>query len=83
MIVVSLTDFGQIVELLNTYYAAALLMEYAAFVKFSYVRNDFHRPLRVRVPILVQPDSISVFLVLPPCYGILHSTNFICQQLDQ
>ena len=66
VVVFSLADFGQLVELLNANYAIALLMEYAAFVKLRRDRKKLHRPFRAPTP-----DSISVLLVLPPCLGVL------------
>ncbi len=40
IIVMSMADFTQLVELLNFNYAIALLMEYAAFVKLRWTRKD-------------------------------------------
>ncbi len=40
IVIMSMADFSQLVELLNFNYAIALLMEYAAFVKLRWARKD-------------------------------------------
>jgi amino acid transporter len=66
IVIFSVADFNQLVELLNANYAIALLMEFASFVKLRLGRKDLDRPYRVPIS-----DEASVLLVLPPCLAIL------------
>jgi len=65
IILMSVADFSQLVELLNFNYAIALLMEYAAFVKLRLTRKDLERPYRIPIP-----DWAAVLIVIPPLLGI-------------
>lgn len=65
IVIMSVADFSQLVEILNFNYAISLVMEYAAFVKLRYTRRDLLRPFKIPIP-----DWAAILLVLPPCIGI-------------
>jgi len=66
IVVMSLADFSQLVEILNANYAISLLLEYAAFVKLRISRKDIERPYRIPMP-----DWFAFFFVLPACLAIM------------
>ncbi len=62
IVIFSIADFSQLVELLNANYIIALLLEFAAFVKLRIRHKDLDRPYRIPIP-----DALSFLVVLPPC----------------
>ncbi len=65
IILMSVADFTQLVELLNFNYSIALLLEYLAFAKLRWARKDLERPYRIPVP-----DWAAILLVIPPILGL-------------
>lgn len=61
ILVLSLMSFLQIVELLNTLYILATMLEYAAFVKLRFRHPELHRPWRVPL----SNGGVCALLVLP------------------
>jgi amino acid transporter len=64
-----LSDFDQLIEMLNFSYAIALLMEYAAFVKLRVTQPNLKRPYRIPLDtfgciIFFSPSIALIFLVL-------------------
>jgi amino acid transporter len=47
IVVMGVSDLGQLIEMLNFNYALALLLEYSAFIKLRISRPDLERPYRV------------------------------------
>jgi amino acid transporter len=47
IVVMGVSDLGQLIEMLNFNYALALLLEYAAFIKLRISRPELDRPYRV------------------------------------
>ena len=66
IVVFCTADFESLLQLLNSVYSIALLLEYAAFVKLRLCRKDLPRPYRIPIP-----DWAASLLVLPPVMGIL------------
>jgi amino acid transporter len=64
-----LSDFDQLIEMLNFSYAIALLMEYAAFVKLRVSQPDLKRPYRIPLNtfgciLFFSPSILLILLVL-------------------
>jgi amino acid transporter len=64
-----LSDFDQLIEMLNFNYAVALLMEYAAFVKLRVSQPNLVRPYRIPLDtfgciLLFSPSIVLTLLVL-------------------
>jgi amino acid transporter len=66
IVIMSLADFSQLVEILNANYAISLLLEYAAFVKLRVSNKNLERPYRIPIP-----DWFAFFFVLPACLTIM------------
>lgn len=72
-----LSDFDQLIEMLNFNYAIALLMEYAAFIKLRVSRPNLERPYRIPLNtfgcILLFSPSIVLTLVT---MGLAETTTY-------
>jgi amino acid transporter len=69
IILVTLSDLSQLIEMLNFSYAMALLMEYAAFIKLRISHPDMHRPWRLPfntfgcILLFIPPFLCTIFLL--------------------
>jgi amino acid transporter len=69
IVLVTLSDLSQLIEMLNFNYAIALLMEYAAFIKLRISHPDLHRPWRLPfntvgcILLFIPPFACTLFLL--------------------
>jgi amino acid transporter len=74
IVLVTMSDLAQLIEMLNFNYAIALLMEYAAFVKLRITHPDLHRPWRLPfntvgcVLLFIPPFFCTTFLLMLATY---------------
>lgn len=68
IIVLGMSKFDQLIEMLNFNYAISILMEYAAFIKLRISKPNEHRPFRIPLStvgcILALTPAISMTLVV-------------------
>ena len=69
IVLVTLSDLSQLIEMLNFNYAIALLIEYAAFIKLRISHPDLHRPWRLPlntagcIVLFIPPFCCTIFLL--------------------
>ena len=69
IVLVTLSDLSQLIEMLNFNYAIALLIEYAAFIKLRISHPDLHRPWRLPfntvgcILLFIPPFFCTIFLL--------------------
>jgi amino acid transporter len=69
IIVMGVSDFDSLIEMLNFNYAIALLMEYCAFIKLRISRPDLERPYRIPLStvgciiLFTPPILVTLFLL--------------------
>jgi amino acid transporter len=74
IVLVTMSDLAQLIEMLNFNYAIALLMEYAAFVKLRITHPDLPRPWRLPfntigcVLLFIPPFICTTFLLMLATY---------------
>lgn len=66
IVMMSMADFSQLIEILNANYSISLLMEYCAFVELRRSHKFIARPYRIPIP-----DWAAVFFIAPPFIAIL------------
>ena len=85
VVVLSLTTFGfvDIVQLLNSVYCLALLVEFATLIRLRRICGHMERPFKiplgiVGLTVMVIPAVITVLaiLVVPPLYGEYMTTYY-------
>mmetsp|Transcript_8229 Transcript_8229/g.22832 ORF Transcript_8229/g.22832 Transcript_8229/m.22832 type:complete len:486 (-) Transcript_8229:39-1496(-) len=69
IVVMGISDFDQLIEMLNFNYAISLLMEYSAFIKLRISRPDLDRPFKIPLGttgcvLLLAPTMIVTMLVM-------------------
>jgi amino acid transporter len=74
IVLVTVSDLAQLIEMLNFNYAIALLMEYAAFIKLRITHPNMHRPWRLPfntfgcVVLFFPPFVCTIFLLFLATY---------------